>query len=480
MMSVTSSVTDLERTEYLTYERQRRQRLLGTVAPAGVALTGIACLVATITLLLNPQQDITVRVNDGITFLLAVLYGLAWLALRRNRLMLATAIVVGAGGSGIVATVAIPCLTQGMSPLSFVQLASLGTVVVLVGMLGNVATIVISTVLLNVVTLAILLLAPHAAALDGFIRSQLPLLMSVSLTYQWAIAAAMIGIWLTYRTTLKNLGLAYARAQQLDTLKAQFITHINHELRTPIMTLQGYIDYLRLAQTSLSHDEIKEMLDKASVTADTLVTLLTNILDIRRIESEEIVNLTPVRVREALDGALALIDPRVSDGTVRDLRLSLPDDLVVWGDPVRVQQILTNLLSNALKYSAPGSPVEIHGRMVRTVHPILALGRRSPHVSSQMVEIAVRDYGYGIPPDQIHLLFNRFARLPRDLGSKVVGTGLGLYLCRAFTESMGGRIRAESTGVPGEGTRFIVQLPMPPDFVQAVEDKLAVQPSEAV
>jgi signal transduction histidine kinase len=479
-MSVTSSVTDLERAEYLTYESQRRQRLLGTVAPAGVALTGIACLVATVTLLLNPQQDVTVRVNDAITFLLAVLYGLAWLSLRRNRLMLSTALVIGASGCGIVVTVAIPCLTQGMSPLSFVQLASLGTVVVLVGMLGNVATIAISTVLLNVVTLAILLVAPRPAVLDGFIRSQLPLLVSVSLTYQWAVAAAMIGIWLTYRTTLKNLGLAYARAQQLDTLKAKFITHINHELRTPIMTVQGYIDYLRLAETSLSQDEIKEMLDKASVTADTLVTLLTNILDIRRIESNEIVNLNPVRVREALDGALTLIDPRMSDGAVRDLRLSLSDDLVVWGDQVRVQQILTNLLSNALKYSASGSPVEIRGRIVRAAPLVFALGLGNQQVSPKVVEITVRDYGYGIPPDQIPLLFNRFARLPRDLGSKVVGTGLGLYLCKAFTESMGGRIRAESTGVPGEGTRFIVELPVPPDFVQVVEDKRVVQPREVV
>lgn len=480
-MSVTSSVTDMERAEYLTYESQRQQRLLGTVAPAGVALTGIACLVATITLLLNPQQDMTVRVNDAITFLLAVLYGLAWLSLRRNRLMLSTILVVGASGCGIVVTVAIPCLTQGMSPLSFVQLASLGTVVVLVGMLGNVATIAISTLLLNIVTLAILLLAPHPAVLDGVIRSQLPLLASVSLTYQWAVAAAMIGIWLTYRTTLKNLGIAYARARQLDTLKAQFITHINHELRTPIMTLQGYIDYLKLAQTSLSQDETKEMLDNASVTADTLVTLLTNILDIRRIESNEIVHLNPVRVREALDGALALIDPRVSDGVVRDLQLSLPDDLVVWGDHVRVQQILTNLLSNALKYSAPGSPIEIRGRVVRAATPVFGLGRRSEHAGSpQMVEITVRDYGYGIPPDQIPLLFNRFARLPRDLGSKVVGTGLGLYLCKAFTESMGGRIRAESTGVPGDGTTFIVQMPAPPNFVQVVEDKRVIQPSEAV
>jgi signal transduction histidine kinase len=284
----------------------------------------------------------------------------------------------------------------------------------------------------------------------------------------------MIAIWLTYRTTLKNLGLAYARAQQLDILKAQFITHINHELRTPIMTLQGYIDYLRLARTSLSNDEVGEMLDKAGVTADTLVTLLTNILDIRRIESKEIVNPHPVRLRDALDGAITLIDPRASAGTVRDLRLSLPEDLVVWGDQVRVQQILTNLLSNALKYSAPGSPIEIRGRMVRAARPGFRVTRDVTRgggalMSQEMVEVTVRDFGYGIPPDQMPLLFNRFARLPRDLGSKVVGSGLGLYLCKVFAESMGGSIRAESTGVPGEGATFILQLPTPASVSVRVE-----------
>ncbi len=78
------------------------------------------------------------------------------------------------------------------------------------------------------------------------------------------------------------------------------------------------------------------------------------------------------------------------------------------------------------------------------------------------VEIRVRDYGLGIPPDQIPLLFNRFVRLPRDLASSVVGSGLGLYLCRVMTESMGGTIRVESSGVEGEGSTFFVRLPLAP------------------
>src|SRR5690242_12355330 len=108
-MSSASSVTEVERAEYLTYEGQRRRRILSIAAPAGVTLTSIACLAATVTLVLNPGQDTTVRVNDILTFFLAVVFGLSWLALRRGRLTLATALVEGAAGGGILVTVAIAC-----------------------------------------------------------------------------------------------------------------------------------------------------------------------------------------------------------------------------------------------------------------------------------------------------------------------------------------------------------------------------------
>jgi signal transduction histidine kinase len=79
------------------------------------------------------------------------------------------------------------------------------------------------------------------------------------------------------------------------------------------------------------------------------------------------------------------------------------------------------------------------------------------------VEIQVRDYGLGIPQEQMPLLFNRFMRLPRDLASSVEGNGLGLYLCRVMAESMGGAIWAESSGVEGEGSTLHLRLPAPPE-----------------
>ncbi len=78
-----------------------------------------------------------------------------------------------------------------------------------------------------------------------------------------------------------------------------------------------------------------------------------------------------------------------------------------------------------------------------------------------MIDVTVRDHGFGIPPEQIPLLFKRFVRLPRDMASNVPGNGLGLYLCQAYAEALEGTIWVESTGVEGEGSAFHLLLPMP-------------------
>jgi signal transduction histidine kinase len=454
-----SSVTLAERAEYQTYERARRRRLLAAIAPAGMILAGLACLVATASLIVNPQQDTSVWVNDALTFALAISFALAWVALRRGRLGAASTIAIWAGGGGVLATVTIACFAQGLTPLSLIQVASLVIAIALIGLLGDLRAIIIGTAIINVVTVIILLRAPRPEPLQPILDGQIALILSVTLTYQWAVAVVMIAIWLTYQQTLRALGVSFARAQRLDTLKAQFITHINHELRTPIMTLQGYIDYLRLGRKRLPEQEVDRSLEKASRTADTLVDLLSSVLDIRRIEADDTFAAEPVPVRAALDGAMALIDPRVSEGVQRDLRVEIPDGLTAWGDRARTQQILTNLLSNALKYSPPETPIEVTAQLIPAPTARQRLGRRRAEPAQDQVEIVVRDYGQGIPPDQLSLLFNRFVRLPRDLASNVAGTGLGLYLCRVFAQGMGGTITAESSGVRGEGTAFILRLP---------------------
>jgi two-component system, NarL family, capsular synthesis sensor histidine kinase RcsC len=185
------------------------------------------------------------------------------------------------------------------------------------------------------------------------------------------------------------------------------------------------------------------------VSGKSLRALLDSILDSRRID-ESASNFTPQRVdvRTTLMSALQLIDPMEGNLAHRDLHLAVPEDLAIWGDAVRLQQILTNLVSNALKYSPADTPIEITAR-------VIAEGKQH----AQQVEITVRDHGLGVPPEQAPLLFNRFVRLPRDIASTIVGNGVGLYLCRVLTEAMHGTIELKSTGIAGEGSTFVIHLP---------------------
>lgn len=135
------------------------------------------------------------------------------------------------------------------------------------------------------------------------------------------------------------------------------------------------------------------------------------------------------------------------------LHLEISATLTVKADRHYLHQVLLNLLSNAFKYSPEGTPVIISAALCRA--------RRD---APGQVRICVQDFGPGIPPSEIPVLFEKFVRLKRDILGTVRGTGLGLYISRQLVESMGGRIWAESTGVAGEGSRFYVALPQAPSI----------------
>jgi signal transduction histidine kinase len=326
---------------------------------------------------------------------------------------------------------------------------------------------------MNIFTLFILTNALQLPGAGAALRSQSALLLAFPLLVQWAAAGILFAASGTYLATLRELGdvrVAYARAQQLDELKNQFITHVNHELRSPVMALQGHIELLLLTEHTLSPEERHAYLDRAKRAGDGLVALVTSILAMRRLEQETSApEPQAISVREALEAAIQLIDPREGRQSERDLRVSIPEGLEVWAEPVRLRQILTNLLSNALKYSPDGTPIEVSAEPV-TIQPDSGGRRRHRDEARarEMVEVTVRDYGLGIPPEDIPLLFNRFVRLPRDLASSVPGNGLGLYLCQAFAQALGGSIWVESSGVEGEGSAFHLRLPSPPATLEGV------------
>jgi signal transduction histidine kinase len=200
------------------------------------------------------------------------------------------------------------------------------------------------------------------------------------------------------------------------------------------------------------------------------------VLDISALEaSQPRIEAQAVALAPLVRAVLETFDPRevgelgleVGAYQAREATVEIPAELVVWADEGRVRQVLVNLLANALKYSAPGTPITISAtvldeqqrpRSQQTQHPS---SRGQTASATGMARVSVRDSGLGVPPRDASKLFNRFVRLERDIAGPVRGTGVGLYLCRVLVEAMGGRIWVESAGVPGEGSTFNFTLPLP-------------------
>jgi signal transduction histidine kinase len=466
-----------QRDIYREHERMRRLRLARLLLPVFCVIQTLVCAVGVLICLdpsLTPAARAVEIVITSLTGAGAIAYGVGFILARRERVLAATLCLL----LPAIATITLPILIfDGVdsqssvgSPTVVVSLTLVTVIATLLlialsGLLStDVRVLVAVTVVLNGFAVGALLYAARLPGAGQFLREQEYVLAPLILLTQWTLAGLLFAGGATYVRTLRELGdvrVAYERARQLDELKDQFITHVNHELRSPVMALHGFVELLLLADESLSAAERRAYLERARRAGDNLMGLIGNILDMRRLEQRgDSYTPSSVPLAETLEGALSLLDPREGQQVERELRVDIPAGLAVRADPVWLRQILTNLLSNALKYSEPGTPVEISARTAVAAESRARLKRREPS-RREVVEVIVRDQGFGIPPEQVPLLFERFVRLPRDLASKVPGNGLGLHLCRLLAERMGGRIWVESTGAPGEGSTFFLRLPLP-------------------
>ncbi len=231
------------------------------------------------------------------------------------------------------------------------------------------------------------------------------------------------------------------RERQLERLKADFIATVSHELRTPITPIKGYAELLRRRGAALSPERRDECLAVISDRCDHLTRLVEDLLLASRISATE--GSAPAHVEMGSDDLCALVLRAAGDfGTEGErVRISLADSAIeVACDPMRVIQVLTNLIGNALKYSSPGSPVEV------------LLGRDEDEAYVDVV-----DEGRGIPNDQLERVFEKFHRVEDPMRMTTGGTGLGLYIARQLTHAMGGHLSCTST--LGVGSVFRFTLP---------------------
>jgi len=230
-----------------------------------------------------------------------------------------------------------------------------------------------------------------------------------------------------------------AEAEQALRLREEFLSVAAHELKTPLTSLKGHAELAmrRLERQDMRDpDQLRHTLEVIDRQVDRLANLVAQLLDISRLESGE---LRPGRREIDLVPLTRRIVQAMQSGTARHtVTLSAPESLKARVDPLRIEEVLYNLLDNAIRYSPKGGPVQVE------------LG--APEKG--LVRIAVRDHGIGVPPAQREHLFDRFFQASRRPAG---GLGLGLYVARRIVELHGGQIWAE---FPEDGgSRFVVTLP---------------------
>jgi signal transduction histidine kinase len=261
--------------------------------------------------------------------------------------------------------------------------------------------------------------------------------------------AEQVAVALMNAQLYQGLQKAHKQLQELDQLKDQFMITASHELRTPLTAVQGYIELMAEYDELLSPEQRKEFMQKARRSCDELVVLLGNVMDASQLDinaNAQLARVTPVCVQELINSVIILIEPHLTQEQ-RKIYLDVPGDLHVLADEGRLRQILVNISNNALKYSPPRTPIAFFA---------------APFIldNTRYVVISVKDKGKGIARRDQKFLFQRFVRLESDMNSPVRGSGLGLYISRRLIEVMNGKIWIESSGVPGEGSTFSIQLPM--------------------
>jgi len=229
--------------------------------------------------------------------------------------------------------------------------------------------------------------------------------------------------------------------RELDRLKDEFVAAVSHELRTPLTSMMGFLELLRDGDGGELGDEQREYLEIVERSAQRLRRLVGDLLFVSRLDTSGIeLDLRDVSLegiaREAVDGVAAVARERGIE-----LRAELESVPAMRADRARLAQLASNLLSNALKFTAPGGTV-----VVRTC------------VDSGHAVLEVEDDGVGIPVDEQARLFQRFFRSSTATTHAVQGAGLGLAISKAIAEAHGGSVALRSQ--PGEGTCIRVELPL--------------------
>ncbi len=226
--------------------------------------------------------------------------------------------------------------------------------------------------------------------------------------------------------------------KELDRVKSEFVSTVSHDLRTPLTTIQGYLDLL--PRVGPLNEQQTEFIDRVQSSLSAVTELIGDLLDIGRIEAGLDLDMVKINLEPIVTEVVAELRPE-TEAKGQNLKLKLPPSLPeILGNPRRLRQVIINLLSNAIKYTPPGGDIT------------LSVVEGEKHF---MLNVA--DTGIGIPLDDQPYVFDKFYRADTPKVNQIEGTGLGLSIVKSVVEKHGGRVWVDSQ--PDQGSTFTVLLP---------------------
>jgi PAS domain S-box-containing protein len=246
-----------------------------------------------------------------------------------------------------------------------------------------------------------------------------------------------------------------ATMRESNKLKDEFLAITAHEFRTPLTVILAYSQMLarQLKKVSDLKPEVKEKfresIDNIETQAHHLTNIVNTFLEVTRLNRGQIIlSLTDLNLEDIVKEAVEMQSAAAKEHRIRCTIKAGKRPYIFKGDKVRILQVLANLLQNAIKYSPPGASVTVSLHQLRST------------TGEWLAEVSVKDNGIGVPKEAQPHLFERFYRAPNTAESQTRGVGLGLYVVAEFLRLHSGTIRVESSGVIGEGSRFIFTLPL--------------------
>jgi signal transduction histidine kinase len=228
--------------------------------------------------------------------------------------------------------------------------------------------------------------------------------------------------------------------KERDQLKSERVAMMAHDIRSPVSVVIGCAELLTNRWDQMDPPQRAKFLDTISRQARSLLDLVDDALQVASIEAGELkYSPAPFSLSDLVEG---MVEDLCKADEGLNLSAAVEEELpLAYGDEQRYRQVLFNLLSNAMKFSEPGSPIEVLAQ----------------HADGEII-VAVKDKGIGIPEDEVGRVFEKFARVEKAGVPAAEGTGLGLYICKLMVEAQGGRVWVESS--PGAGSRFSFTVPV--------------------